>query len=71
MMGPVNNNLGYLQYVLVAVAGAWLMSRGGGVAVGALMSFLLLTRSFNQPHQPGLQPDQRHCHGLGRSGAYF
>ena len=39
MMGPVNNNLGYLQYVLVAVAGAWLMSRGGGVAVGALMSF--------------------------------
>lgn len=49
MMGPVNNNLGYLQYVLVAVAGAWLMSRGGGVAVGALMSFLLLTRSFNQP----------------------
>ena len=49
MMGPVNNNLGYLQYVLVAVAGAWLMSRGGGIAVGALMSFLLLTRSFNQP----------------------
>jgi len=45
----VTNIRGCLRYVLVAVAGAWLMSRGGGVAVGALMSFLLLTRSFNQP----------------------
>lgn len=49
MMGPVNNNLGYLQYVLVAVVGAFLITHGSSVGVGALMSFLLLTRSFNQP----------------------
>ncbi len=36
MMGPVNNNLGYLQYVLVAVAGAWLMSRGWRCGRGSL-----------------------------------
>ena len=49
IMGPVNNNLGYAQYVLVAVAGAWLISRGNALGIGALMSFLLLTRSFNMP----------------------
>ena len=49
MMGPVNNNLGYLQYVLVALVGAYLVTSGAGLGSGALMSFLLLTRSFNQP----------------------
>ena len=49
MMGPVNNNLGYVQYALVAVVGAWLITQGGSLGVGALMSFLLLTRSLNQP----------------------
>ena len=49
MMGPVNNNLGYVQYVAVALAGAWLVTSGRGLEVGALMSFLLLSRSFNQP----------------------
>ena len=51
MMGPVNNNLGYLQYVVLAVVGAFLISFGGkfSIGVGALMSFLLLSRSFNMP----------------------
>ncbi|MBE6944639.1 MAG: ABC transporter ATP-binding protein [Ruminococcaceae bacterium] len=49
MMGPMSNNLGYLQYVIVAVVGAALITGGGGLNVGALMSFLLLSRSFNQP----------------------
>ena len=48
-MGPINNNLSYLQYVAVAVAGACLILRGNGLELGALMSFLLLSRSFNQP----------------------
>ena len=49
VMGPVNNNLGYLQYVLVALVGAYLVTSGTGLEPGALMSFLLLSRSFNQP----------------------
>ncbi len=49
VMGPVNNNLGYLQYVLVALVGAFLVTSGTGLETGALMSFLLLSRSFNQP----------------------
>ena len=49
VMGPVNNNLGYLQYVLVALVGAYLVTSGTGLETGALMSFLLLSRSFNQP----------------------
>ena len=49
MLGPVMNNLGYIQYALIAVLGGFLAISGGAVTVGALMSFLLLTRSFNQP----------------------
>ncbi len=49
LMGPVSNNMGYLQYVLVAVVGAALIAGGNPLGPGALMSFLLLSRSFNQP----------------------
>ncbi len=49
MLGPIMNNLGYIQYTLMAILGGFLAIHGGAVTVGALMSFLLLTRSFNQP----------------------
>ena len=48
-MGPINNNLSYLQYVAVAVVGACLILNGSTLGLGALMSFLLLSRNFNQP----------------------
>lgn len=51
MMGPVNNNLGYIQYAIVAIVGGFLAVSSGGelVSIGGLMSFMLLSRSFNMP----------------------
>ena len=51
MMGPVNNNLGYIQYAILAVVGGILVvvSEGSLLTIGALMSFMLFSRSFNQP----------------------
>jgi len=64
ILGPINNNLGYLQYVLVAVIGfvlmvtgnqSWLLSGylAGGTSIaacaGMLVSFLAYSRQFNMP----------------------
>jgi ATP-binding cassette subfamily B protein len=47
---PIMSNLGNLNYVLTAVIGALLAIGGiGGFTIGALASFLQLTRSFNMP----------------------
>ena len=48
---PVLNNLGNLEYVLVAILGAALAISGKvpGLTIGVIASFLALTRSFNQP----------------------
>jgi ATP-binding cassette subfamily B protein len=67
IMGPITNNIGYFQYVLVAVVGlaliltqnyVGLLSIFGAVnglslatAAGALVSFLGYSRSFNMPIQ--------------------
>ena len=51
MMGPVNNNLSYIQYSILAVVGALLVigSKEALRTTGALVSFLLFSRTFNQP----------------------
>jgi len=51
MMGPVNNNLGYIQYSILAVVGGILVvsSEGNLLELGNLMTFMLLSRSFNMP----------------------
>ena len=51
MMGPVNNNLSYIQYSIVAIIGALLVivSEEKMLTTGALVSFLLFSRTFNQP----------------------
>ena len=51
IMGPVNNNLGYLQYAVLAIVGGLLAVYSGGslLTLGKLISFLTLSRSFNQP----------------------
>ena len=50
VLGPITNNLGHLQYVLVAVIGGILTVSGASVVtIGTISSFLLLTRSFNMP----------------------
>lgn len=48
---PILNNLGNLEYVLVAILGAYLAISGKveGLTIGVIASFLALTRSFNQP----------------------
>ena len=51
VMGPVNNNLGYIQYAILAIVGGMLAVYSGGslLTLGKLISFLTLSRSFNQP----------------------
>ncbi len=51
MMGPVNNNLGYIQYTLLAIIGGAvaIASDGKLLDLGALAAFLLLSRKFNMP----------------------
>ena len=47
---PVNMALGNTRYVLCAVTGGLLASRGYlGLTIGTLVSFLTLNKSFNQP----------------------
>ena len=51
MMGPINNNLGYVQYGILAIAGGILCiySDGRLLTLGNLMAFMILSRSFNMP----------------------
>lgn len=47
---PALNNLGELEYILVAIIGGALSIKGiNGLTVGAIASFLQLTKNFNQP----------------------
>lgn len=41
---PIANNLGNLQYVLIAIVGTYLT-----LTIGTIVSFLQLTRNFSQP----------------------
>ena len=51
VMGPVNNNLGYIQYAILAIVGGYLAVTSGGtlLTLGKLIAFLTLSRSFNMP----------------------
>ena len=58
MLGPVNNNLGHLLYVILAIIGGALaiggvtnlsLSGSGVLTLGAITSFLTLSRNFMQP----------------------
>ena len=51
MMGPVNNNLGYIQYTILAIIGGYvaIASNGNLLDLGGLAAFLLLSRKFNMP----------------------
>ena len=51
MMGPVNNNLGYIQYTILAIVGGGIAIVSGGslLSLGGLAAFLLLSRKFNMP----------------------
>ena len=51
MMGPINNNLGYVQYAILAIVGGFIVvkSEGSWLTLGSLMAFMTLSRSFNMP----------------------
>ena len=50
IFGPIMGNLGNLQYVLVAIVGGILAINGvGGLTLGAIASFLQLSKSFTMP----------------------
>ena len=51
MMGPINNNLGYVQYAILAIIGGSLVvwSDGRLLSLGSLMTFMILSRNFNMP----------------------
>ena len=49
-MGPINNNIGHIGYVLCAMIGGVLALAGfGGFTIGKLASFLTFNKSFNMP----------------------
>lgn len=62
ILGPINNNLGYIQYVLVALVGVMVIALGGEAGllsiycsvlgngiVGMVIAFLMASRQFNMP----------------------
>ena len=51
MMGPINNNLGYVQYAVLAIVGGIIVVQSGGslLTLGSLMTFMTLSRNFNMP----------------------
>ena len=51
MMGPINNNLGYVQYAILAIVGGLIVvsSNGSMLSLGSLMAFMTLSRNFNNP----------------------
>ena len=59
ILGPINNNMGHILYVILAVIGAGLSlsgvtnvslsGAGGAVTLGMIASFLTLSRSFVMP----------------------
>jgi len=67
VIGPISNNVGYIQYIVVSIVAALLVMGGGWYALslygtlfeatagaltlGAIVSFLNLVRSFNMPIQ--------------------
>ncbi len=50
IIGPVNNNLGHLSYVVCAVIGALFAIHGvTALSLGTLVTFLTLNRNFSRP----------------------
>ena len=49
-LGPINNNLGHISYVLIAVCGAAMAISGfASLTLGGLVVYLTLNKNFTQP----------------------
>ena len=49
MVGPITNNVGHLIYVIIALVGGLIAIHSDLFTLGAIASFLSLTRSFTRP----------------------
>ncbi|GFZ31465.1 multidrug ABC transporter ATP-binding protein [Clostridium zeae] len=49
IMGPVNNFVNNLTYLVVAVSGGYLMLHGAHITVGIVLTFILYMRNFTRP----------------------
>lgn len=49
VLGPLNNAINNLTYIVIAVAGGALIIRGAGITVGVVFTFLLYMRNFTRP----------------------
>lgn len=48
ILGPVSNNLNYILYAIIAIAGG-LLANNGTLTVGTIIAFLSFTRNFSMP----------------------
>ena len=48
-MGPINNFINNISYLIISVAGGYLILKGSEITVGVVFSFLLYMRSFTRP----------------------
>ena len=49
ILGPIMNNLGHLQYILIATLGGVLAVGFNAITIGGVISFLQLSKSFTNP----------------------
>ena len=72
-MGPINNNLGYVQYAILAVVGGLMaVYSGGSLLTLGQADFLPDPVPFLQhAYFPDQQPGQLRCHGPGWCRAYL
>ena len=48
-MGPINNFINNISYLIISVVGGYLILKGSAVTVGVVFSFLLYMRNFTRP----------------------
>jgi ATP-binding cassette subfamily B multidrug efflux pump len=48
-MGPINNSINNLTYLLITVGGAYLILSGMAITVGVVFTFILYMRKFTRP----------------------
>ena len=70
---PIMISIGYIQYVVVATVGAGTMAINGvgGLTLGHIVSFMQLSRNFNQPINMMSQQVSAVGHGSGWRRAYI
>ena len=48
-MGPINNFINNISYLIISVVGGYLILKGSAITVGVVFSFLLYMRNFTRP----------------------